>query len=116
MGFSAGANAQVCMISGGEDKNDNVEVLSADLNLNNGIVYVRVGNDSRLISANVTVEVEVSYKKGSNTKKKKFTGKGLASANEISTIRIPCFLAYPDDADYKAVSVEAMKITGTKCK
>ena len=63
--FAVISNAQVCKIS---NSNDNVEVFSATI-INGSSVAVTVGNDSQDISANVTVEVTVTYESSNYTKK-----------------------------------------------
>ncbi len=107
----ATTNAQVCKIS---NSNDNVEIFSAVIE-NDNTVAVTVGNDSQSVSANVTVEVEVTYKDSyPRTKTKKFYGKNVAKPNTTTIVKIPIDSSYPDSS-YKPVSVKALNITGTKC-
>ena len=111
IGLSTSANAQVCKIS---NSNDNVEIFSAVIE-NDNTVAVTVGNDSQSVSANVTVEVEVTYKDSyPRTKTKKFYGKNVAKPNTTTVVKIPIDSSYPDSS-YKPVSVKALNITGTKC-
>ncbi|MBR0055583.1 MAG: hypothetical protein IJP65_09840 [Bacteroidales bacterium] len=111
IGLSTSANAQVCKIS---NSNDNVEIFSAVIE-NDNTVAVTVGNDSQSVSANVTVEVEVTYKDSyPRTKTKKFYGKNVAKPNTTTIVKIPIDSSYPDSS-YKPVSVKALNITGTKC-
>ncbi|MBQ7734579.1 MAG: hypothetical protein IJT61_01415 [Bacteroidales bacterium] len=111
IGLSTGANAQVCKIS---SSNDNVEVFSAYI-VDGSRVEVTVGNDSQSVSANVTVEVEVTYKDSNRTKTKKYSGKDVAKPNTTTVIKIPINPTHPDSPIYKAVSVKVLGITGTKC-
>ena len=111
IGLSTSAHAQVCKIS---NSNDNVEIFSAVIE-NDNTVAVTVGNDSQSVSANVTVEVEVTYKDSyPRSKTKKFYGKNVAKPNTTTVIKIPIDSSYPDSS-YKPVSVKALNITGTKC-
>lgn len=110
LGFFTIANAQVCKIS---NSNDNVEVFSA--NIIDGLrVEVTVGNDSQDISANVTVEVEVTYNYGNLSDKKTFTGKKVAKPNAETIINIPIDKSYPN-SKYTPSSVRVTGISGTKC-
>lgn len=106
MGFSAGANAQVCMISG-----DKVEVLGAAVFGDR--VDVAVGNHSPKKSARVTVIVEVTYETYVNnkrrTKSKEYSGKTNARYDATTVIEIPIKSSYPD-SHYRPVSVEALSI------
>ena len=70
VGFFSNVSAQVCKIN---ESGDNVEVFSAIIESEN-TVAVTVGNDSQDISANVTVTVEVTYKKGNAKHTQSFTG------------------------------------------
>lgn len=111
LGFHSIATGQVCKISG---SGDNVEVFSAVIEGNN-MVLVTVGNDSQNISANVTVEVEVTYKSTSSqaTVKATFAGKVIAKPNQESIIRI----RIPEQKDGKIpYSVKVTGISGTKCQ
>ena len=97
LGLSDGYNtyAQVCKIS--NSNNDNVE-------------------DSQNVSANVTVEVVVTYKnKYGNVKTMKYAGKDIAKPNTPTVINIPINPTHQDSSDYKAESVKVLNITGTKC-
>lgn len=107
------ANAQqVCKIS---NSNDNVEVFSAELSEDNTFVTVIVSNDSKDISANITIKVEVTYTNGSGKKTLEFSGKGLALPQQNSTMKIKINPTYPNNAYYKPNSVQVKEITGTKC-
>lgn len=110
-GAAGSTHAQVCKIS---NTNDNVEVFDARLKGPNQVKVV-VSNDSQNISANVTVEVEVTYKRSSSghTIVKPFKGKGLAKPNASTEIVID--IPEKIDNDYTAVSVEPKDISGTKC-
>lgn len=103
--------AQVCKIS---NSNDNVEVFSAFI-IDNSRVEVSVGNDSQSISANITVEIEVTYTSGSSNKTLKYTGKTVAKPNDETTINIPIKNSHPDNSNYKPSSVKVIGISGTKC-
>ena len=107
----ATTNAQVCKIS---SSNDNVEVFSAYI-VDGSRVEVTVGNDSQSVSANVTVEVEVTYKSSNLTKTKKYSGKDVAKPNTTTAIKIPINATHPDAPTCKAVSVKVLGIAGTKC-
>jgi len=113
LGISYAANAQVCKISG---SNDNVEVFSCYADVTNNQIVVTVSNDSQDISANVTVEVTVSgYDKGSlRYSDKSFTvsGKGLATPNQTTTIKINVPNGYKLNDGSK---VSCSGISGTKC-
>lgn len=109
MGAVGSANAQVCKIS---NTNDNVEVFSASLTSPNQVTVV-VSNDSKEISANVTVKVKVTYEVGSSAKEYDFTGKGLARPNKSTAILIS--IPEKDTKNRVAKSVEAISISGTKC-
>lgn len=110
--FGASARAQVCKISG--TNNDNIEVFTCFPDVSRNQVIVRVSNDSRDISANVTVEVEVqNAKSGSSLKKLTITGKGLAKPNGPTDIRIDL----PSGFELvKESSVECKGISGAKCQ
>lgn len=101
------ADAQVCKIS---DSGDNVEVFSAFIKDGN-TVEVTVSNDSKDISANVSVKVKVTYEVDRNTEN--FTGKALAEPNKSTAITIPIPVT---KQNRKATKVEVIGITGTKCK
>lgn len=105
-GVAESSHAQVCKLP---NSDDNVEVFSATLDGTNRVKVV-VSNDSRDVSANVTVTVKVTY---ANNKAKEFTGKGLAKPNTSSEILIAIDETY---GLHKPRSVEAVSITGTKCK
>ena len=112
MGAVGSANAQVCKIS---NTNDNVEVFSTSLTSPNQVTVV-VSNDSKEISANVTVIVKVTYDVpggGGIAKDHNFTGKGLAKPNESTAILIN--IPEKDTNNRVAKSVEAISISGTKC-
>lgn len=104
------AAAQVCIIS---DTGDNVEVFSAIIEGGNTVV-VTVGNDSQDNSANVTVTVEVAYKRNGSPRTYTFKGKGIAKPNQESVIRIS--IPMEDKDGYRPESVKISKIEGTKCK
>ena len=101
------SDAQVCKIS---SSNDNVEVFSATI-VNGSSVAVTVGNDSQDISANVTVEVIVTYESSNYTKT--YTGKKVASPNTETVIEIPIATTY---YERKPTSVKVTSISGTKCQ
>lgn len=108
----ATTDAQVCKIS---NSNDNVEVFSAYV-VDGSRVEVTVGNDSQNISANVTVEVEVTYNGGGgNYRKMTYSGKEIAKPNGTTVIKIPISQTYKGESRYKAESVKVLGITGTKC-
>lgn len=109
LSIAGSANAQVCKIS---NTNDNVEVFSAYLSSPNQVTVV-VSNDSKDISANVTVKVKVTYgTPGYGPIEKEFTGKGLAKPDSTTEIRINI----PDQENKKtAQSVQVTGISGTKC-
>ena len=103
--FSTATYAQVCKIS---NSNDNVEVFNASI-VDGSKVEVTVGNDSQDISANVTIEVEVTY---SSSVKRIYTGRKIAQPNQETVIPIPI------DATIGSLtpkSVTVKKITGSKC-
>lgn len=104
VGFS---NAQVCKIS---DSGDNVEVFSAFIE-NGNIVKVKVSNDSKDISANVTVTVKVTYEYAHITET--YSGQELATPNGSTVITIPIS---EKKNGKKATKVEVISITGTKCQ
>jgi hypothetical protein len=110
IGLSFCVNAQVCKING---TNDNVEVMSCNIVGNQ--VLVKVSNDSRDISANVTVSVTVEYAHasggGCGTKTASLSGKTQSFANDYATIEIDI----PIKDGYKPCRVEATSILGTKC-
>lgn len=110
LGLFATVNAQVCKIS---STGDNVEVFSAIIE-NGNTVVVTVGNDSQDNSANVTVSVEVTYKKNNGTHKYNYTGKGIAKPNQETAIKI--HVPETDEYGYKAHSVKVVEITGNKCQ
>ncbi len=107
------SEAQVCKIS---NSNDNVEVFSASI-VDGSRVDVTVGNDSQDISANVTVEVTVTFESSrySNNYSKNYVGKGVASPNQETIIKIPIDTTYPSKPDFKPTSVKVVGISGTKC-
>ena len=107
LGLFGVCQAQVCKIS---ESNDNVEIFSAVIEDGNTVI-VTVSNDSKDISANVTVVVEVTYSNGGT---KQFSGKVKAEPNQESIIRIPIpeFLNNRNNTPKKVVAKE---ITGTKC-
>lgn len=107
------SDAQVCKIS---NSNDNVEVFSASI-VDGSRVDVTVGNDSQDISANVTVEVTVTFESSrySNNYSKNYVGKGVASPNQETIIKIPIDTTYPSKPDFKPTSVKVVGISGTKC-
>lgn len=109
VGFFSNVSAQVCKIN---ESGDNVEVFSAIIESEN-TVAVTVGNDSQDISANVTVTVEVTYKKGNAKHTQSFTGKGIAKPNQETIIRIS--IPAEDKSGYKPYSVKVTGITGNKC-
>lgn len=101
--------AQVCKIS---NSNDNVEVFSASI-VDNSKVVVTVGNDSQDISANVTVEITVTY--GYDNYKKTYSGKKIAKPNTETVITIPISSTYSSSNSNKPSSVTVTRISGTKC-
>ena len=103
------AEAQVCKIS---NSNDNVEVFSASI-VDNSKVVVTVGNDSQDISANVTVDVTVTY--GYDNYKKTYSGKTIAKPNTETVITIPISSTYSSSISNKPSSVIVTRISGTKC-
>ncbi len=105
----ATTDAQVCKIS---NSNDNVEIFSAYV-IDGSKVQVTVGNDSQSISANVTVEVEVTFKGRNDSKKVQYSGKKVAKPNSETVIEIP--IKNPNESYYKDISVKVLGITGTKC-
>ena len=109
LGINITSNAQVCKISG---ENDSVEVFSADIVENGTKVQVTVANDSQNISASVTVNVTVTYKKNHVTQTRSYSGKTIAQPNTESVITIPIEASI---GIFKPVSVEVDKISGTKC-
>ena len=110
LGAAGSVNAQVvCKIS---NTNDNVEVFSASLSSPNQVTVV-VSNDSKEISANVTVTVKVTYEKDGYKTTKEFIGKGLAKPNGSTRILID--IPEKDENGKPAGSVQAMNISGTKC-
>lgn len=106
-GIIGNSYAQVCKIS---SSNDNVEVFSATI-VNGSSVAVTVGNDSQDISANVTVEVIVTYESSNYTKT--YTGKKVARPNTETVIEIPIATSY---YERKPTSVKVTSISGTKCQ
>lgn len=109
VGFFSTVSAQVCKIN---ESGDNVEVFSAIIEGENTVV-VTVGNDSRDISANVTVTVEVTYKKGNSIHTYNYTGKKIAQPNQETIIKIS--IPAEDKNGYKPYSVKVTGITGNKC-
>lgn len=101
------ADAQVCKIS---DSGDNVEVFSAFIEDGN-TVKVTVSNDSKDISANVSVTVKVTYRFDHCTEM--FSGKALAEPKKSTVITIPIS---ETKQGQKATKVEVISITGTKCQ
>lgn len=112
-GVAATTDAQVCKIS---NSNDNVEIFSAVLNRPDQVT-VTVSNDSKDISANVTVGVKVTYQRtdpqwGTSTKEQTYSGKGRALPNQETLI----FIDIPETIGaYEAKSVKPISISGTKC-
>jgi hypothetical protein len=107
IGFFSSVSAQVCKIS---DSGDNVEVFGAYIE-NGNTVVVTVANDSKDISANVTVTVEVTYEVA--TLKEEFTGKTMAKPNQETIIKI----SIPEKkGTRRATSVKVKNITGAKCQ
>lgn len=103
-------SAQVCKIS---DTGDNVEVFSTNITDGHTISVV-VGNDSQDKSANVTVNVSVTYKKGVNdTKEYSFTAKAIAKPNQTTEIKIE--IPEKDKQGRTPVSAKTLEITGNKC-
>lgn len=109
LGIFGSLNAQVCKIS---DTGDNVEVFSATIS-DGHIVTVVVGNDSQDKSANVTVNVTVTYKGSSTSKEYTFTAKAIAQPNQTTEIKID--IPERDKQDRTPVSAKVTQITGTKC-
>ena len=110
LGAAESASAQVCKIS---DTNDNVEVFSAFLSSSDQVTVV-VSNDSKDISANVTVKVNVTYGTPglASAIVQEHTGKGLAKPNGSAEILIDI----PEKVGNKVASaVQAISISGTKC-
>lgn len=103
-------DAQVCKIS---NSNDNVEVFSASI-VDDSKVEVTVGNDSHDISANVTVEVVVTY--GNKTCTKTYSGKKIAKPNSETVITIPISSTYSSTISNRPTSVTVSGISGTKCQ
>ena len=103
-------DAQVCKIS---NSNDNVEVFSASI-VDDSKVKVTVGNDSQDISANVTVEVVVTY--GNKTFTKTYSGKKIAKPNSETVITIPISSTYSSSISSRPTSVTVSGISGTKCQ
>lgn len=99
-------NVQVCRISG---SGDNVEVFSAFIE-NGNTVKVTISNDSKDISANVTVTVKVTYEYAHITET--YSGKELAKPGPTE-ITIPIS---EKKNGKKATKVEVISITGTKCQ
>lgn len=100
-------NVQVCRISG---SGDNVEVFSAFIE-NGNTVKVTISNDSKDISANVTVTVKVTYEYAHITET--YSGQELATPNGSTVITIPIS---EKKNGKKATKVEVISITGTKCQ
>ncbi|MDR2125404.1 MAG: hypothetical protein LBP63_01065 [Prevotellaceae bacterium] len=113
--FGINTNAQSCIISGADDEST-IEVQSCYLHGDK--VIVNVINDSKDIAANVTVNVEVTYKIGNtiNTKTYPYSGKEISLARVPTKIEIPIYEVHPSDNRYVAYSVNATSISGTKCK
>ena len=109
--LSVSTNAQTCVIKGTDD-GSSVEIQSCYLEGNK--VIVNVSNDSKDIAANVTVEVNVTYKCGSATNSKAYSGKALSIAGISTEIKIPVDLENGSSC-YKAYSVVTTAISGTKC-
>lgn len=111
LGFTTTMSAQTCKIS---DNGDSVEIISAQLSGDK--VVVMLGNDSRDSAANVTVDVEVSFRHNQNHRlplvKDCLSGKTLADPQRTTKLEI----AFSCPKDYSAISVKATKISGTKCK
>ena len=109
LGLCGLSNAQVCKIS---ETGDNVEVFSASI-VDGHTVSVVVGNDSQDKSANVTVNVTVTYKGSSTSKEYTFTAKAIAQPNQTTEIKID--IPERDKQDRTPVSAKVTQITGTKC-
>mgnify|MGYP002624338994 CR=1 FL=1 len=112
LGFFSVSNAQVCKISG---ENDNVEVMNYYFEDETTVVVV-VSNDSKDISANVTVEVSISKLKKGNaygTYDLSLAGKGRAMPNQDTQIKIK--LPSPYRQDPAASSIKVTKISGSNC-
>lgn len=109
VGFAnAQPQPQVCKIS---DSGDNIEVFSAVIE--GKAVKVTVSNDSKEISANVTVTVKVTYSNSMRTERTMtFSGKELCPPQRtVITIPIP-----EQQNGLKATKVEVVSITVTKCQ
>lgn len=105
-GVAGMVKAQVCKLP---NSKDNVEVFRTFLSSPTQVTVI-VSNDSKDISANVTVEIEVTY--GYNTKQT-FYGKELAKPNKKTTI----YIDIPEKGSNNQVptEVKAKSISGTKC-
>ncbi|MDE5788196.1 MAG: hypothetical protein K2H79_06615 [Bacteroidaceae bacterium] len=108
-GVAGTSQAQVCKLP---NSDDTVEVFSATFEGNNKVKVV-VSNDSQEVSANVTVTVRVTYVGTRDKITKEFTDKGRALPNQSTEILI----AIDETCNGRMPkSVEAISITGTKCK
>ncbi len=111
--FCLSTKAQSCKISGAND-GSTIEIKSCYLNEDK--VIVNVINDSKDISANVTVSVIVTYKYSTATKKQSYSGKEISFAETTTMIEIPIDKNYSADNRFVATSVEATSVLGEKCK
>lgn len=112
LGLCSVSSAQVCKISG---ENDNVEVMSYFFEDETTVVVV-VSNDSKDISANVTVSVDIkSLNKGINCcyDLSNLTGKGRALPNQDTQIKIKLPAPYKQNPDKSRIIVK--DISGSKC-
>lgn len=112
LGLCSVSSAQVCKISG---ENDNVEVMQAFFEDESTVVVV-VSNDSKDISANVTVSVDIKgLNKGSGCcyELTNLTGKGRALPNQDTQIKIKLPSPYKQNQDKTRITVK--NISGSKC-
>lgn len=103
--FSLAARGQMCTISG---SNDTIMVI--DDSLSDSTVTVTVSNDSNDTSANVVVEICVTYK---DRTQKTFNGYGLVKPNAATGIQIP--IETKNKKNWEMSGYSVVKVSGTKC-
>lgn len=110
IGISFAANAQSCKISGASD--GSTVMVTNDYQEGNKVV-VNLENDSAETCANVTVEVNVSYK---GDKSQTFTGRGKSCPGSSCKIEIPIQINYNGNSHYPLKGYKVQKVSGTKCE
>lgn len=95
----------MCTISGSTDS-----IMVIDDSLSGSSVSVTVSNDSNDTSANVVVEVSVTYR---NKSQKTFTGYGLVKPNGQTEIQVP--IDTQSTTNNPMIDYSVIKVSGTKC-